>query len=333
MIKCRSCGFENTINDVCVKCGCRIQRYVKVFLLKKSGDVSTIKEELNAGNVLIVNLLPFLKQREGTKPPSIQHLDKAIAQLHDHALSIGGDIARIGDERLVLTPSTFKIGRAKPQSREQLFTKCPHCGVSIKTSNIDRHMAKAHRIPDWAEEAVVSQGTFARFLARNADELTKQLSNPISTPTNVKLHAMASTYMELDEFAEGAMETGKFREAILAVDRLKEEIGGLEIEIWALDTQLSILRAWKPGFIEAIAELFYTEAKCRNCSRKHKEEIRCKEGVSECIFDIEFEGFLENILHKIVEHLTKGEYPPELEVPKHLQDKYIKIRNLIEAEN
>lgn len=139
--------------------------------------------------------------------------------------------------------------------------------------------------------------------------------------------------MEPGEFAERAQETGKFREAILAVDRLKEEIGGPEIELWAIDTQLNMMQTWKTGFIENIAELFYTEAKCRNCGRKHNEEMRCKDGMHECIFDIDFEELQETVQRKIVEHLTKGEYPPELEVPKQLQDKYVKLEELIEAED
>jgi len=336
MVRCRSCGFENRTVDVCVKCGSRIQRYVKVLPLCKSGDVSTIKEELNAGNVLIVNVRPFLERKEGAQPPNVAVLVSIIDELHRYALSVGGDIARIGDERVILAPSSFKIGRLqKPDllNHKPLFRECPYCGESIKISNIDRHMAKVHGVPDWAEAATVTQGTLVRFLARNADELTKQLSKPIDTETNAKLYLIVSAYMETNEFAERALETGKFKEAILAVERLKEEIGGLEIEMWALDTQLDILRAWKPGFMEGIAELFYTETKCVNCNRKRKGEMRCREGLSGCIFDMEFEEFQEKILQKIVEQLKRGEYPPELEVPRHIQDRYIKLKDLIEAED
>jgi hypothetical protein len=132
-------------------------------------------------------------------------------------------------------------------------------------------------------------------------------------------------------FADRAMETGRFREIILAVDRLKDEAGGNEIGFWVLETQLSILCSWKPGFEDYLAELFFTEERCRNCKRKDKKETRCKEGLSSCVFDGEFEQFEEESVRKIVENLKNGVEPKKLEVPKHLQERWIKLRNLCQA--
>ena len=108
MLKCGVCGSENKVQDTCAKCGSTIQRIIKAIPLKDIYDVSKIKEELSAGNVLIVNITPFIG-REGRESQNFSKMRKITSDLANYALSIDGDVARIGNERLVLAPSSFRI--------------------------------------------------------------------------------------------------------------------------------------------------------------------------------------------------------------------------------
>jgi uncharacterized protein len=108
MLKCSVCGFENKVQDTCNECGSKIQRYVKAIPLCNSDDVLTIKKELDAGNVLIVNIIPFL-YGESHSPSGYSKLKEIIEGLLDYATSIDGDAARIGMERLILAPSSIRI--------------------------------------------------------------------------------------------------------------------------------------------------------------------------------------------------------------------------------
>jgi SepF-like predicted cell division protein (DUF552 family) len=108
MLKCGACGFENKVQNTCTKCGSTIQRYVKAIPLSKIEDVSIIKKELEAGNVLVVNMVPFLVEN-CLVSKDYSKLGGIIDELMEFALSIGGDAARIGKERLIFAPSSIRI--------------------------------------------------------------------------------------------------------------------------------------------------------------------------------------------------------------------------------
>lgn len=108
MLKCSVCGFENKVQDVCIECGSKVQRYVKAIPLCKIEDILTIKKELNAGNILIVNIIPFLYGKSHA-PSDYSNLKEIVDDLIDYATRIDGDAARIGTERLILAPSSIKI--------------------------------------------------------------------------------------------------------------------------------------------------------------------------------------------------------------------------------
>ena len=82
--------------------------YVKALPLKEYNDLEKIKAELRDGNVLIVKLTPLAVS-------SIEAVKDAIEELKAFVETIGGDIARLGEERIVLTPPTIKIWRRKAQ--------------------------------------------------------------------------------------------------------------------------------------------------------------------------------------------------------------------------
>ena len=68
-------------------------------------DVDLIKSEVKAGNVVITNVSPLAKH-------NIEDVKRAINELNEYAALVQGDIARLGEERVILTPRAIKIWRA-----------------------------------------------------------------------------------------------------------------------------------------------------------------------------------------------------------------------------
>lgn len=78
--------------------------YVKALPLKEYSDIEKIKSELSAGNILIVKLTPLASK-------NIEEVKRVIDELKAYAETIEGDIARLGEERIVITPPPVKIWR------------------------------------------------------------------------------------------------------------------------------------------------------------------------------------------------------------------------------
>lgn len=71
-------------------------------------DLDLIERVLSAGNVLIIKITPIAKR-------SVEETKIAINQLSNFVKREGGDIARLGEERVVLTPPGIRIWRGKSQ--------------------------------------------------------------------------------------------------------------------------------------------------------------------------------------------------------------------------
>ena len=97
--------------------------YVKALPLQELDDVETIKTEIRTGNILIVRITPLARK-------SVDETKLAITELTDHVKSIGGDIARLGEERIVITPPGVKIWRRETASSE---TAIPAVSVQKET--------------------------------------------------------------------------------------------------------------------------------------------------------------------------------------------------------
>lgn len=80
--------------------------YVKAYPLRDPTDVPRIKAEIIEGNILIVKITPIAKR-------SVEQTKSAISELVEFVKSIQGDIARLGEERIVMTPPTAKIWRSR----------------------------------------------------------------------------------------------------------------------------------------------------------------------------------------------------------------------------
>jgi len=82
--------------------------YLKAMPLKDLADLENIKSEVKNGNILILRITPLASK-------SIEEVKQAVNQLYEFAESIQGDIARLGEERVVICPPNIRIWREKTQ--------------------------------------------------------------------------------------------------------------------------------------------------------------------------------------------------------------------------
>jgi len=90
--------------------------YLKAMPLRDLSDLEAIKDEVKNGKILILRITPLASK-------SIEDVKRAVNELYEFAESIGGDIARLGEERVVICPQNIRIWREKtPVSNEPLPT-------------------------------------------------------------------------------------------------------------------------------------------------------------------------------------------------------------------
>ena len=79
--------------------------------MRSLDDVPIVKNEVESGNILILRISPLAKK-------SVEDVRRAVDELCKFVESIGGDIARLGEERVVVTPSAVRIWREEPVASE-----------------------------------------------------------------------------------------------------------------------------------------------------------------------------------------------------------------------
>jgi uncharacterized protein len=90
--------------------------YLKAMPLRDLADLESIKTEVKSGNILILRITPLANK-------SIDDVKSAVNDLCEFSESTGGDIARLGEERVVVCPPGVKIWREKlPVSNEPIPT-------------------------------------------------------------------------------------------------------------------------------------------------------------------------------------------------------------------
>jgi SepF-like predicted cell division protein (DUF552 family) len=90
--------------------------YLKAMPLRDLSDLDSVKAEVKSGNILILRITPLANK-------SVDDVKRAVNELCEFAESIGGDIARLGEERVVVCPPNVKIWREKvPVSNEPIPT-------------------------------------------------------------------------------------------------------------------------------------------------------------------------------------------------------------------
>lgn len=85
--------------------------YLKALPLRDLEDVDAIKHEVKSGNILILKVSPLAKK-------SIEDVKQAVNELLEFTQLVGGDIARLGEERVVITPSFIRIWREKTSAQK-----------------------------------------------------------------------------------------------------------------------------------------------------------------------------------------------------------------------
>ena len=89
--------------------------YLKAMPLRDLSDVEAIKNEVKNGNILILRITPLAGK-------NIEDVKQAVNELSEFAESIGGDIARLGEERIVICPQNIRIWRENAQVSKPLPT-------------------------------------------------------------------------------------------------------------------------------------------------------------------------------------------------------------------
>ncbi len=81
------------------------EHYVKPVALEQQEDVEQIKSELAQGNIVLMNI------KEMSKRPNT--LKSIVDDLKESVEKLNGDIARIDDDKILLTPKKIKIIKTK----------------------------------------------------------------------------------------------------------------------------------------------------------------------------------------------------------------------------
>jgi hypothetical protein len=93
--------------------------YLKAMPLKTMADVENVKSEVKNGNIIILRVTPLASK-------SIEDVKNAVNELTQFTESVGGDIARLGEERVVICPKNIRIWREKsPVQSDVLPTAAP----------------------------------------------------------------------------------------------------------------------------------------------------------------------------------------------------------------
>jgi len=83
--------------------------------LRNLADVEVMKHELKLGNILILKITPLARK-------SVEDVKVAVNELSAFTQSIGGDIASLGEERVVIVPNSFRIWRPETVASEKAPT-------------------------------------------------------------------------------------------------------------------------------------------------------------------------------------------------------------------
>ncbi len=78
--------------------------WIKPFVLEDVGDAALIEQELGNGSIVLLNIEPLMK-RNAIKLKQVVTKIKGIAKAKD------GDIARLSEYKLLVTPKGIKVSR------------------------------------------------------------------------------------------------------------------------------------------------------------------------------------------------------------------------------
>ena len=76
--------------------------YLKAITIRDPSDIHTIKEDIKKNMILILRVTPLAQK-------DVEKLRKVVEELYTITKNAGADIARLGEERIIVTPSGVKI--------------------------------------------------------------------------------------------------------------------------------------------------------------------------------------------------------------------------------
>ena len=76
--------------------------YLKAITIRDPSDVHTIKEDIKKDMILILRVTPLAQK-------DVDKLRKVVEELYTIAKNANADIARLGEERIIVTPPGVKI--------------------------------------------------------------------------------------------------------------------------------------------------------------------------------------------------------------------------------
>jgi len=79
-----------------------VPTYLKAITIRDSSDIHTITEDIKKGMVLILRVTPLAQK-------DVKKLRKMVEELYVIARDSNADIARLGEERIIVTPPNVKI--------------------------------------------------------------------------------------------------------------------------------------------------------------------------------------------------------------------------------
>jgi uncharacterized protein len=82
---------------------------LKALPLKSSDELEQIKSDVKNNTIVILKITPLAQK-------NIEELKTTIEKLTEFSTSFGGDIARLGEERIVITPPGVRIWRGERSS-------------------------------------------------------------------------------------------------------------------------------------------------------------------------------------------------------------------------
>ena len=88
--------------------------YLRAMPLRDLSDLEAIKTEVAKGNILIIRITPLASK-------NIEDVKLAVNELNEFAESINGDIARLGEERVVICPQNIRIWRDTERVSKKLL--------------------------------------------------------------------------------------------------------------------------------------------------------------------------------------------------------------------
>ena len=74
--------------------------------MRDYSDVHGVKEDIKKGMILVLRVTPLAQK-------NVDELRKAVEEIYNIAKNADADIARLGEERIIITPTGVKIWRAE----------------------------------------------------------------------------------------------------------------------------------------------------------------------------------------------------------------------------